>query len=277
MRVLDFFVMLFLFVLLAVGMYLLWWNFPTQSTEFELYVANLSLDLPNESSQFHPNMRYPDREISYFLSQNCSARKKNDFEGAVEFLERRTILSFYESRISPEIWVTCSNVAPEPNEEGHFIAGEGGPSTILNATQYAVIMTGKVALYRDEACDTPQVATHEILHALGFDHNSNPDSIMYPVTNCDQEIDQHIINEIRDLYSVPSAADLVIESVKANKTGRYLNFEAVIANYGLKGVEESKLKVIVDGSVIEEFESEDIDIGAKKSLTVTMGVPRKTE
>src|SRR3989338_6367944 len=268
MRFLDFVVLFMLFALLVGGMYLLWLNFPSEPTEFEKYTANLSFDLPSKSSQFHQNMRYPDRTISYFISKNCSTKKTSDFLKAASFLEEKTILDFKES-VKPDILITCSNVAPEPNEQGHFGAGEGGPSVIVNTTRFAVIMLGRVGLYRPETCDTPQVPTHEILHALGFDHNDNSSSIMYPITSCDQVLDDDIVEEIEKLYSVPSAGDLVIESVKANKTGRYLGFEIVIANYGLKAITESKLKVMVGNSVAKEFEMGTLDIGSKKSLTIT--------
>jgi len=91
---------------------------------------------------------------------------------------------------------------------------------------------------------------------------------MYPVTNCGQVLDSHIIEEIRKLYSVPSAADLVLEKATANKTGRYLSFQTVVANYGLKNVQNSTLKVIVKNSVIKEFDTEGLEIGTKKSWTV---------
>ncbi|MFH1801859.1 MAG: matrixin family metalloprotease [archaeon] len=268
MKFLDFVVLVMLFALLVAGMYLLWLNFPAEPTAFEDYVANLSLNLPSQSSQFHPNMRYPEREITYFISQNCSRKKSNDFLDAVDFLERETILSFKQSE-TPEILVTCSNVVAEPDEQGHFVAGEGGPSVIINATKYAVIMLGRIGLYRAETCDTPQVATHELLHALGFDHNNNESSIMYPITSCDQVLDKDIVEEIRRLYSVPSAGDLVIESVVANRAGRYLDFKAVISNYGLKEIQNSTLKVIIKNSVIREFDTGGLDIGTKKSWTIT--------
>ena len=179
MRFLDFVVLFMLFALLVGGMYLLWLNFPSEPTEFEKYTANLSFDLPSKSSQFHQNMRYPDRTISYFISKNCSTKKTSDFLKAASFLEEKTILDFKES-VKPDILITCSNVAPEPNEQGHFVAGEGGPSQVINTSIYSVILVGKVSLYRSEKCEEPKVALHEILHALGFDHTGNISSIMYP-------------------------------------------------------------------------------------------------
>jgi hypothetical protein len=277
MKFLDFLFLLLLLGLLAGGIYFLWLNFPTEPTEFETFVANYSSEFPEESTQFHPNMRYPDSRIGYKLADTCTTKKRSDFIEATEFLSRETILSFYEST-NPDILVSCSNIAPEPDDEGHFVAGEGGPTIIINASQFAVITLGKIALYRPETCDRPQVAIHELLHALGFDHNSNPDSLMYPVTNCDQTLDQEIKDQIRTLYSIPSAADLLVESVKANKTGRYLSVDVVIANHGLKDSDDSTLLIYAENSLIKDFELEDINIGSKKTLSITnIKVPRNTE
>lgn len=266
-----------LLVLLFVGTYFLWLNFPAEQTSFEEYAANVSGEFPLESAQFHPNMRYSDREIGYFVSENCSLKKKNDFKDAVQFLEDRTILSFYEDKSKPEIWVSCSNIAPEPDEEGHFVAGEGGPRNIINASRFAVILIGEIALYHPETCEIPQVAVHELLHALGFDHNSNKKSIMFPVTSCDQILDQGIIDDINNLYSIDSAPDLVVENVKANKTGKYLNLGAVVANYGLKGSKSSSMNLVIDGKTVKTLELGELTIGSRKSLTLSnLVVPRST-
>lgn len=101
---------------------------------------------------------------------------------------------------------------------------------------------------------------------------------MYPITNCKQQIDQYIIDEINTLYSLPSLADLLIESVKANKTGIYLNFEVTIANYGFKDVKNSSLYLIIDNSVYKSFDINGVDLGSKKTLTISnLRIPRKTE
>lgn len=277
MRFLDFVIFLLLAVFLVGGVYFLWTYFPSEPTPFDKYVSNFSEDFPENSIQFNPNMRYSDKRIGYSVSESCSNKKKNDFLDAVILLESKTVLDFYESS-KPEIIISCSNIAPEPDEEGHFVAGEGGPSVIINSTNFAVITLGKIALFKPESCDTPQVAAHELLHALGFDHNSNKDSIMYPVTNCDQTIDGDIVTEINRLYNIPSAADLVIENIEATKSGRYLNFEIIVANRGLKGVRDSVLKISTRGEVIKEFDMEDLSLGSRKSLAVTnLQIPRGSD
>jgi len=49
------------------------------------------------------------------------------------------------------------------------------------------------------------VETHEILHAIGFKHSNNPKSVMYLGTSqClegTSEIDQEIINKIKEIYT----------------------------------------------------------------------------
>ena len=277
MKVFDFLLLVILFISLFAGIYFLWLNLPHETVEFETFQGNIS-DLPAKSVQFYSSMRYVEKNIPYLISQNCSEKKQKDFERAVQIIEDKSILRFYKSE-KPEIIITCSNIAPEPEEEGHFVAGEGGPTTIINATNHAVILFGKIALYRPENCDRPQVAIHELLHALGFDHNNNTKSIMYPYTKCDQEIDVNILEEIKELYSEPSLADLIIESINATKKGYYLNFEVTVSNLGLKKISRAELTITDDRmEEIKKFSLEEFDIGAKRKLSVqNLRIPRNLQ
>lgn len=278
MKVFDFFILVVLFLLLISGGYLLYLHYTAEDVALEEFRAQIGTELPRSSNQFYSNMRYPSSEISYSLSQSCSVKRRADFLRGVEYLEERTILDFYEVSRDAEISVVCSNLAPRPDEEGHFIAGEGGPSFIINSSKYSVITSGRIALYRPETCEESKIAVHEMLHALGFDHNGNEESIMFPITNCDQELDQEIIDEIRRLYSEPSVGDLLIENIVANITGRYLNFDITVANVGLRDITDSGLYIYVGGEVVEQFELKDIDLGAKRHLSVTnLRVPRGTQ
>lgn len=269
--------MVLLFFLLFTGAYLLYQNYPGEEVALEEFRAQARGDLPQSSNQFYPNMRYPNSEISYSLSDSCSVKRRRDFEAGIAYLEDRTILDFYEVARDAEISVICSDLSPKPDEEGHFIAGEGGPSYIINSSTYSVITSGRIALYRPETCDEPKVAVHEMLHALGFDHNGNEESIMFPVTDCEQELDQEIIEEIRRLYSQPSVGDLFIESIAGNITGRYLNFDITVANVGLRDISNADLHISVEDELIDTFALNDIDLGAKRHLSVSnLRIPRGT-
>ena len=177
----DFFSALFVLILLVAigyGGYYLYQNFPRDTIQLitqdkiEIRVNNT---LP--SKQFYENMRYADKIISYHISSSCPESKSSKMIEAIKTLESKTILVFRESS-NAEINILCSDVSPQAEEKNHFVAGEGGPSRVLNTTLYSVILEGKVALYREGNCNNANVATHELLHALGFDHNNNPKNIL---------------------------------------------------------------------------------------------------
>lgn len=263
--------------LLGSGLYLLWTNFPTAPKAYTEFATNISKNLPSKSYQFYPNMRYQEKRIGYYLETACDEKKRSDVERAFKILEDKTILEFYPSS-SGKIRILCSDLAPEPENKDHFVAGEGGPTEIINTSEYSVILAGKISLYRPERCDIPIVALHEILHALGFDHTNDKKSVMYPVTECEQELDGYIINQINSLYSVDSEPDLVIEKVSAFSSGRYVSFNINISNYGLDDVENFSLFIMGDNQTIKEFPMEDLKMGERKTLNVqNTRVPRNLE
>jgi hypothetical protein len=277
MKILDFIVLLLLLGALGFGAYVFWLNFPGEPEEYASFVSNFSgiiekqtenVNASNTLVQFYPNMRYADKNISYRLESACTSEKWEDIKSAFEILSERTILTFYEAREKPEIKVLCSEAVMEAEEAGHFIAGEGGPSEIINTSNYAVILNGKISLYRAERCGEPKIAIHEILHALGFDHYNNTNSIMYPITGCNQEIDEEIVEDINNLYSTKSLPDLAIESITANKTGRYLNFDINISNDGLKDSKWAELNIYSGNEEIANFTIGELEIGMKKMMFV---------
>ena len=278
MKLLDVFILLLLVILLGLGLYVLWLNLPGEFVQYEEFNLDTKTNIYSNSAQFYPNMRYPGDIIKYGISNSCDSAKKRDVERAFSFISERTILKF-QSSDKGEIQVLCTDISPKPEETGHFIAGEGGPSEIINTSNYAVILSGKVSLYRrTNECVKPNIAIHEILHALGFDHNSNPQSIMYPITECGQELDAYIVNEIKRLYSIKSAPDLAIEKLVAEKNGPYLNFEVFIGNIGLKDSESSSLVLYAGEVLIKEFALNNTEIGSSKRLKVeNLRIPRKSE
>jgi len=230
-----------------------------------------------EVKQFYPNMRFPDSSISYNFEEACSEAKKQQVSESFAIIEERTVLRFHPSIDKGGINILCSELAPEPEFKGHFVAGEGGPTEIINTTLFSVIQGGKISLFRDEKCSTPHIALHEILHVLGFDHVSNQLSILYPTLDCDQVMDEAVVEEISRLYNLPSNSDLIISDISATKTGKYLDFEIEVLNQGLVEAHQVTFSIYADENFVREFSLDNIDIGTRKILTVEyMPIPSST-
>lgn len=256
----------------SLGLYLFYNEMYNVNSQVQTFVADnpaVLTGLTGQSKQFYPNMRFADKKISYSFADDCDDLKKASVRQAFSILDEKSIIEFYEGSGTDGIAVYCSQMAPKSEEKDHFVAGEGGPTKILNASVFYIIEQAQIELYRDEKCATPHVSIHEILHALGFDHNNNEKSILYPVTSCDQEIDNQIIDTINNLYSVKSLPDIAISKIDVNKTGRYLNFEITLSNFGLKDYENSVLTISDDSGKIGEFNIDKIEIGHAKIFTVT--------
>jgi hypothetical protein len=247
-----------------------WFVLDTLNAEqvaYENFVAENTVNLTGSSVQFYPNLRYGSHKINYVIDPLCSPQKELDIRRALDILERKTILEFTFGN-SGGIDFLCSEIEPDAENKNHFVAGEGGPTKIINGSSYYLIKSGQVSLYRPEKCDEPKVALHEILHSLGFDHNNNESSIMFPITNCDQVIDNELIEEIDRIYSIDSFPDLKIQKVEGNKTGGYLNFNIEIQNVGLIDSGESRLDVLVQGKLIDSYDLGEIKVGVAKTLNV---------
>ncbi|MEK6928733.1 MAG: matrixin family metalloprotease [Nanoarchaeota archaeon] len=272
MEALDYIVLIILSVSIFFGAYLFWINLPVGETqEYELIKPNIKNETYqyniSNNVQFYPRMRYVDREIRYSIDVKCDLKKQNDILEALSLISSQTLLRFYESENNTQISFVCSEIEPSLEQKNHFVAGEGGPTEIINTSLYYVIFSGKVSLFRTEKCPEPKIALHEILHALGFDHNSNENSIMYPITKCDQQFEKYIIDEINELYKTDSLPDLAIYDVSASKTGRYLDFKIEIDNQGLKDVINASLNIIVNSNIESTFNLEGISIGTRKIMT----------
>ena len=217
--------------------------------------------------QFYGRMRYRNKVIPYWIDESCSLDKQRDILEAFRILESETVLEFDADKQDAEIRVLCAELEEEKGRQKHILAGEGGPSAIINTTRYGVIFEGQISLYRDEKCDTPQVAIHELLHALGFDHNSDKGSIMYPITSCSQEMDGVILSEIGALYAEEALPDLVMDEVVVVRQGGYVLLNVSVSNQGLADVAEAVFVLEADGSRVEEFVLGDVDIGASRLLS----------
>jgi len=217
--------------------------------------------------QFYENMRYPDSKISYKIDDSCNLQRKSNMEGAFGKIENLTFIDFYPVIENEEISVVCEDKIKV--EENFFIAGEGGPTNITKTKNFNVISHGGIVLLKNSDCENPNVAIHELLHAMGFGHSQNKNNIMYEVSRCGQIIGDDTINLINNLYSVESEADLSFEKVSAKMNGRYLDVNASVRNNGLKDAGESNLIIYADGKELKQVEINPMKIGY--GVTISLG------
>lgn len=246
----------------------LYWFLPITTTEFKIRLmesgANFSANYT--VPQFYKNMRFPDSKISYKIL-DCPLQKKDEAIRAFNEISKDTILNFYSINNNEQITVVCDSGTKI--EEGLFIAGEGGPTNITRSGDFNVITKGRILLFKESKCPKPNIAIHEVFHVLGFDHVNNPKDIMYPVSDCDQEISESTINTINTIYSVPGYPDLAFEDAKAIMHGRYLNIDLSVRNNGLSKATSSKIKVYADEELIKEIDIDALEIGNGRIISVT--------
>jgi hypothetical protein len=256
-------VSIFIIILLLVG----YWFIPFNQINLTEFTASTENSTQQDAvMQFYANMRFPESTISYKII-DCPTLKKDDMESAFSILAQETNLNFFPAETNQQISVTCDSKARV--EKGLFIAGEGGPTNITKAGKYNVILNGKVLLYKESQCPKPNIAIHELLHAIGFAHSNNKNNIMYNFSSCSQEITQTTINKINKLYSIPTHQDLLVEKAKATLKGKYLNLNISIRNNGLKSSTPGTIKIYVDNKEIKKLAIESIKIGYGKIITLT--------
>jgi len=257
------------FFIVVVTLLVVYWFIPFDTTEFIISSGsqdNKFYNLSSESIQFYPNMRFTESGISYRI-ENCPLNKREHMVNAFQAIESLSLLKFYPVNLNEEIYVTCDSKTRI--EGGLFIAGEGGPINITKSGEFNVIHNGKVLLLRDSNCENPNVGIHELLHVLGFDHVDNKSSIMYPVSNCDQEIDQSIIDILNSLYSIRSYPDLEYENVSAVMHGKYLNTNFTVKNNGLKDSGNFKIVIYADSKIVKEMDIDSLKIGNGRIISLT--------
>lgn len=223
----------FLFFVFVVLSLMFYWVIPRDAVLYgvkDLGNSNFSLGFDNGVKQFYDNLRYSGKVISYSVD-NCPLSRQDEVENAVLYIENLTILKFNEVSSDAEIKISCEDSVKI--EGGSFIAGEGGVTNVTKTDKFNVIHEGRVLLLRETKCERPIVGTHELLHALGFEHSDNPINIMYPTVNCRQTIGDDLVSFINNLYSVPSLPDLGFEDVSAQIRGKYLDSSFVVRNNGL--------------------------------------------
>ena len=254
-----------IFFVVVVVLMTIYWIVPFRVIEFDSNVnSNFTLDGVGEM-QFYKQMRFVDEEISYRIS-DCNIAKNEEMRDAFDFIENLTILKFYSVDSEEEISVTCDETVQYSGNL--FIAGEGGPSRIVKTSNYNVITYANILLIRDSGCGNPNVAIHELMHTLGFNHSENEDNLMYPISNCDQEIGMDMINFINEIYSQEPLPDLSFEEVDAVVEGVYLNANISVRNNGLVKSKPSKIDVYANDRFVKSFDLQELDIGVGNVLSV---------
>jgi len=255
--------------ILLVLLLFFYWVFPLETIDFGATSSrnsNFSLNpYGNQSMQFYESMRYSSQDISYKI-QGCTLQKEDEMERAFDIIDNLTSVNFYPVGSNEEILVTCDSKAKF--EGDLFIAGEGGPINITRAGNFNVIQKGAITLIRESKCENPNVGTHELLHAIGFDHSENSNNIMYPVSKCSQTIGQDTVDLINWLYSFPSLPDLAFENVSATMSSRYLDLNLTIRNQGLRNSPGGTVEIYADGEAIKKIEFESLGIGHGRKILI---------
>lgn len=265
MRVIGTIFSILLLILLVAMLWIYWF---TGFSEINLsqeapYHSNFTInnsELSEGRILFYENLRYSDEKISYRIGELCTLQKRADAETAFEILENKTILDFYSVKNSEELFIGCED--RQITKEDFFIAGEGGPVNITRSGDFNVITFGEVVLIRSSECQNPNIALHEILHSMGFDHSANSNNIMYSISKCEQTLGEDIPKLINELYSIPDYPDLVISEVLPEIHGRYLDVNASIKNNGLKTSREAVLNIYVDDSPVYSLDVQPFNIGS---------------
>jgi len=251
-------------IILVLGLLAFYWLMPFNLIQFSSNPGNSNFSLNSSSSapemQFYPNLRYSSSNISYNIDSTlCTIKKQDDMRQAFSIIENLTVLRFHEVSSMPEISITCDDKTVV--NENYFVAGEGGPVNITESGSFNVITQGKILLLRESNCPKPNIATHELLHALGFNHSANSNNIMYPITTCDEEIGQDIPALINEIYSAPSYPDILFGETDAVIHGRYLDTNITVLNNGLAKSGNAKLIISSASGQIDEQTVAPLDIG----------------
>ena len=256
--------------LFLISLIVIYWVFPTNSIDFNFNSNSNFSAASEEDMQFYPNMRFPSNIISYYMDESCSLQKRQDMGLAFQIVQESTALEFQSFEQNGAIKVYCEKKSDrQESDPGFFIAGEGGPTNVTVGKYFNVMRGGEIILIKDSTCERPNIAIHELLHVLGFNHSTNQNNIMYPVSRCKQTIGQDTLDKINELYSYPSLPDLEFEEASAKMKGRTLDLNITVKNEGLANSDNFEIVVYGDGKEIKRIESDGIKIGYSQKITLT--------
>jgi len=261
------FVLGILAILLVISLLGVNYFMPFNELEFTANPRNYNFSVGGSSDdmQFYPNMRFRTENISYKII-DCSLSKQGNMLEAFDILENETMLNFYPVASGEDITVTCDEMTKFKGNM--FIAGEGGPTKIVRAGEYYVILTGTILLIKESKCPNPNVGIHELLHVLGFIHSNNANNIMYNFTSCRQTIGDEIPQRIDEIYSIPAQPNLVLENASASMSGRYLDLEFSVRNNGFAESQPAIIQIKMGDSVLKEVEIKSYEVGSGQIINL---------
>lgn len=268
-----------LILLIALGflIYELYILTPQEKQNLDIFITNSELPIADanmELSMFMQNMRFNTNNLSYYFL-DCEQDKKDRTLEAFTLVSTETeIISFYETNFEEKakIKIYCSAIK-KPTRNNSFVAGEGGPDSLINLSLYPLINSGQIYLYgiqNKNECEYPIVEIHELMHVFGFDHLQDKESVLYPYISCEQRITPEIISELKRLYLIEPKADLLIKYANISKGGIYLNFELSIENRGLITATKTNLEIYDNSNnKIGNFTIDTLEPGTTNTITLT--------
>ena len=268
-----------LVLVLVYAVYLLYTNIPGEQQRLNVSLQNKSTVTKPLSAapvkQFYPNMKFNHKDISYTIESSCTEKQKQRIQKAfVELQAHVPHIYFIETSQKPDIDVICSSITKEAITEDYFIAGEGGAKEIVQSGEYNIINDGIIYVYdkqkNSKECDYPNIEMHELLHVFGFDHTEDKNSIMYPfLESCDQVLDDSIIKELNEIYTMQDLADLSFEDIAVVKKGRYLDVNMTVKNIGTIPAEDTNIHFITDDEIVQVYPIEELSFGTGITISIT--------
>jgi hypothetical protein len=250
---------------------------PQEKQGLNIFLTNSELPATNASSElvmFMPNMRFNTNRISYYFSDCELVKQARVLEAFSLVSSGSQDISFYEvmSEENAKIKIYCSGVK-KPTRNNSFVAGEGGPDSLINLSLYPLINSGQIYLYGTQGknqCDSPIVETHELMHVFGFDHLADKESVLYPYVSCEQKLIPGIVSELKRLYSFEAKSDLWIKKANVSEGGIYLNFEITIENRGLISANNVELEIYdrSNNNKIGNFSMRTLEPGMSNTITL---------
>jgi len=269
-KVLLILIFITLIFILFYTLYLLFTNIPGKPVALNISInEELFENFSGEIKQFYHNMKYNHNNVTFGFHNSCDDKKKGRMKRAFSEVENKvnSIVTFIEVNNNSDIDIECEEKPASENEGDFLIAGEGGAKEIIPTGRFNVIKKGVIYLYNNEGdrylnCDNSNVEIHELMHAFGFDHSNDENSLMYIIIDsCSQLLDESILNEIKRLYSMEDLPDIYFDRVYVVKKGRYIDFNITIKNSGSIFADNITMYVLDGSDVINNFSINNINYG----------------